>query len=143
MIDDDEEDPTDDGDVYDPESAFPESAPPKPKKPKLDDEPAFSSSNESSPSPPPPKTVTSGGFTEQLAKLTAEIAQKQANLDSMKKADPKNFNNDYPGESSSFNQQPAFSTDLASGQPSKPDIPTGIASILFGGNASAVPEDFN
>ncbi len=90
-----------DEEVYDPESAFDEEGP-EAKRQKT-----------SSP-PPKPLTSSSGGFTEELAKLTKEIEKQKAELASISKDSP---TSDDTGKKESASFQ---------------GLPNNIVNILFG-----------
>ena len=110
----------DDDDVYDPESAFDDEeggGPPSAKMKKTSPSPSMDS--------PKPLTSTSGGFTEQLAKLTKEVEQRKAELASIRKEE------DAPAK----DQAAAASVDKA--VKGFQGLPKGIASILFGGEGSS------
>uniref|UniRef100_A0A0K2USI9 AGAP004866PAlike [Tribolium castaneum] n=1 Tax=Lepeophtheirus salmonis TaxID=72036 RepID=A0A0K2USI9_LEPSM len=76
---------SEDNEVYDPESAFPEEANSSTKRKKVDvNNPKFSDEEDNQNiSEPRPITSTSGGFTEKLAQLTAEIEMQKKEINSI------------------------------------------------------------
>ena len=113
------EDEEDEEEVYDPERAFPDEKPaPVKKKIRVEivdkNEPQFSDDDneKDKSSGGGPITSSGGGFTEQLAKLTKEIEEQKAEIQNLRQAEP------------------------SSNIPGFQNLPTGIASILFGGDSA-------
>ncbi len=107
-----------DDDVYDPESAFEEA--PHAKRKKVEEGEKHK-----------PITSSSGGFTEELAKLTKEIEKQKAELASIKSKESEKATS-------------GDGTSAAEGGPQGPGavkgfqgLPNSIANILFGGEGSS------